>query len=75
MVVGGIDWCWNVFLRNNYFTMDDCVFCKEPLSNGKATVVLQIKGCKGIHKAKEARGDSLYVEPGQTVHQDCRKDY
>lgn len=55
--------------------MGDCVFCKLPLSNGEATVVLREKGCDSIIKAAEARGENKLVKAGQTVHTKCRKDY
>lgn len=55
--------------------MEDCVFCSQPLANGQPTVVIRQKGSSGIQKATEIRGDCLEVPPGQTVHQQCRKDY
>ena len=51
--------------------MSDCCLCREPLSNGKTTVTIREKGAKNSN----LRNDSLCVEPGQTLHQDCRREY
>lgn len=56
-------------------TMESCVLCNQPLSNDQATSVLGEKGCEGICKAAEARGDNIHVQCGQRVHQKCRKEY
>ena len=36
-----------------------CVFCKNPLEDGDATVVLREKGCEGIRKASEALNKTI----------------
>jgi hypothetical protein len=55
--------------------MGDCCLCREPLSNGKTTVTIREKGAKNINEYSKLRNDSLCVEPGQTLHQDCRREY
>jgi hypothetical protein len=52
-----------------------CVFCKNPLEDGDATVVLIEKGCEGIRKASEALNKTISTSPGQRVHQSCRRDF
>jgi hypothetical protein len=55
--------------------MGDCCLCREPLSNGKTTVTIREKGAKNINEYSKLRNDSLCVVPGQTLHQDCRREY
>jgi hypothetical protein len=55
--------------------MGDCCLCREPLSNGKPTVTIREKGAKNINEYSKLRNDSLCVEPGQTLHQDFRREY
>jgi hypothetical protein len=55
--------------------MVDCCLCREPLSNRKTTVTIREKGAKNIIEYSKLRNDSLCVEPGQTLHQDCRREY
>ena len=55
--------------------MGDCCLCREPLSNRKTTVIIREKGAKNIIEYSKLRNDSLCVEPGQTLHQDCRREY
>jgi hypothetical protein len=55
--------------------MGDCCWCREPLSNRKPTVAIREKGAKNINEYSKLRNDSLCVEPGQTLHQDCRREY
>ena len=55
--------------------MGDCCLCREPLSNGKTTVTIREKDAKNINEYSKLRNDSLCVEPGQTLHQDCRREY
>ena len=55
--------------------MGDCCLCREPLSNGKTTVTIREKGAKNINEYSKLRNDSICVEPGQTLHQDCRREY
>ena len=52
-----------------------CVFCKNSLEDGDATVVLREKGCEGIRKASEALNKTISTSPGQQVHQSCRRDF
>ena len=33
------------------------------------------KGCEGIKKASEQRGDETIVTPGQKIHKKCRQEY
>ena len=55
--------------------MSDCCLCREPLSNGKTTVTIREKGANNINEYSKLRNYSLCVEPGQTLHQDCRREY
>ena len=41
--------------------MNTCVFCNQPLLNDLAPSKLGEKGCKGILKAAEVRGDKIHV--------------
>ena len=51
--------------------MDPCIFCKEPLVPAKDTVAVQDKGCDGIKKAADARGETILIHTGQRVHLHC----
>ena len=42
---------------------------------GKPTVTLTQKGAAGINEASSKRTDDVSVNPGEKVHQDCRRDY
>ena len=53
----------------------NCAICNELLGVGKETVSLREKGCIGINKAANDRGDTLCVAPGQVVHKHCRASY
>ena len=54
--------------------METCVICKKT-SIDRDTVILREKGANGINAAGEKRGLTLQVTAGQTVHQQCRRDY
>ncbi|CAC5362575.1 unnamed protein product [Mytilus coruscus] len=55
--------------------MDKCMICNDNLNNGKQTVQLRDKGSSGINKASRERGETILVQPGQSVHQECRRVY
>ena len=55
--------------------MDICCICNDKLDNGQSTVQLRDKGSDGMNKASKERGDTITVQPGQYVHQECRKVY
>ena len=52
-----------------------CVFCKNPIEDGDATVVLWEMGYEGIKKASEALNKTISTSPGQRIHQSCRRDF
>jgi hypothetical protein len=55
--------------------MDRYIFCGNPSFNGKATVVLTIRGCNGIETANEERGGNINILSSQVVHVNCRRKY
>jgi hypothetical protein len=64
------------FTRNESYEThgNKCVLCpRECLQDDSST--LGKKGCEGLLKAAEKRGDTLVVQPGQRVHKLCRRDY
>ena len=58
-----------------YLTMDLCILCEESLNDGRLTISLRQKGCDGVNEASKKRGISIRALPGQTVHQDCRRNH
>ena len=52
-----------------------CVFCSEPLRNGKTTVQVTPRGIPRIIDAKQERGSNIEIKAGDTVHTDCRADF
>jgi hypothetical protein len=54
--------------------MDTCCICNEPISDGKS-VVIREKGAKNINECSKLRNDVISVEAGDTLHQQCRKEY
>lgn len=54
--------------------MDNCVFCQQQLGESGTTTLGQ-KGCDGIKKASEVRGEDILVTVGQRVHTECRREY
>lgn len=55
--------------------MEKCRICNEAISDGKATVVLRTKGSDGVNRASSQRGSDLVVNPGETLHVECRRNY
>lgn len=55
--------------------MDTCAICGKSLANGGPTVILREKGSNGINTASRLRNSDLRMQPGQTVHQECRRIY
>ena len=53
---------------------EDCVFCETYLSESQ-TATLTAKGCDGIRRASTERGVDIRVQPGQKVHQSCRRAF
>ena len=56
-------------------TLANCVICKKSLANGEQTVVLRPEGSDGINRASEKYGSDIRTQPGQMVHQECRRDF
>ena len=50
-----------------------CVICNQAIEEGG--VNLNSKGVDGVNRASKARGDSLNVIPGDSVHNECRQRY
>ena len=55
--------------------MAACVLCGQALESGGKTVVPTARGRDTINKASEERGDTVFVSEGQSVHEDCRRNY
>jgi autonomous glycyl radical cofactor GrcA len=53
---------------------EECVICRKPLGETEI-VTLRERGANGINEASLAKGSSLRVEAGQTVHIECRRKY
>jgi hypothetical protein len=51
-----------------------CIFCKRDLSL-EESVTLGAKGCTGIERAAQAKGQQVSVAPGMRVHTACRKRF
>ena len=54
--------------------MDSCPLYKESIDSNQS-VKLHQKGADGINKAAKSRSDSIYVNAGDAVHLECRRDY
>ena len=55
--------------------MEKCRICNESIYDGKPTVVLQTKGSDGVNHASSQCGSDLVVNPGETLHVECRRNY
>ena len=51
-----------------------CIICKEA-TDDRDRVTLTQKGCLSINSASKEREDDISAEPGDIVHQKCRKEY
>ena len=57
-------------------SMSKCVLCTEgDVPDEQPSVSLRKKGCEGIKRASEERGDDIDVFPGLKVHIECRRRY
>ena len=50
-----------------------CILCGKSIGGAQHSVKLTAKGCAGINKASELRGNSLIAKSGQHIHEDCRR--
>ena len=51
------------------------VYVENHFPTEKPLLTIREKGAKNINEYSKLRNDSLCVEPGQTLHQDCRREY
>ena len=63
------------FKRDINMEAENCVMCKELLSNGQITSVLREKGSNTINRISALRNDNIHTIPGLLIHQLCRHQY
>lgn len=54
---------------------ENCIICKEPLTDGRPFNILGQKGCDRLQQASKERRDDIQCLPGQHVHEACRLAY